>query len=303
MLTQDNHHLAQLKGCTIGPFTGLGAKWSLRPTSAQPFLKRPLSRNDLGLLLAECFVLPDANEVAPYVIWDSVGAPCNPQVCGNLQLLAERKGYAISWVRYSETGEVYRATRTAKAAASEPDLFFDTSSTKVTQFLHERPDAVVGEERVRTARAFALFLHGNQKYGELPYIVHIDDVLELATYYGLSDDERVAACLHDSYEDTDVRPEEVMLRYGQDVHMLVYSVTGEGANRAEQRAVIIERLKAYPKAINLKLLDRLANVKRTLAEGKLNLVAMYRKEMPDYDPLFRQGHPEAYAELCRLLAQ
>jgi (p)ppGpp synthase/HD superfamily hydrolase len=151
------------------------------------------------------------------------------------------------------------------------------------------------------ARAFAVKKHGDQKYGERKYVFHLDQVAALCRYYGLSAAERVAAYLHDTMEDTDTSNEELTLRFGKEPAELVYAVSGEGKTRAECRASIIAKLTAYPEAVNLKLLDRLANVKACLKEGKLHLVAMYRDEMPYYAPLFSQGHPDAWAELCRLM--
>ena len=164
-------------------------------------------------------------------------------------------------------------------------------------------DSLTFEQRLADARAFALQWHGDQMYGERPYSYHLDQVAELAARYNLSRAARLAAYLHDTYEDTGLTRAELTARYGQDVDAFVWAVTGEGEAREEQSASIVAKLKAFLEAIDLKLVDRLANVAASVAEGKTRLVDRYRSEMKYYDPLFRQGNPEAYAELCRLLAQ
>jgi (p)ppGpp synthase/HD superfamily hydrolase len=59
--------------------------------------------------------------------------------------------------------------------------------------------------KVYNALALAAQLHGNQKYGKEPYMVHVAQVAEVLRYYGVEDEDVLAAgVLHDVVEDCDV---------------------------------------------------------------------------------------------------
>ena len=157
------------------------------------------------------------------------------------------------------------------------------------------------ESRIAEARAFAILAHGDQLYGKKPYVVHLDLVLDLAIAYGLSETACVAAPLHDTLEDTSTVQADLEARFGQEAADQVDSVSGEGATRREQRASIVAKLTARPDHAPLKLVDRLANVLLSIEDGRQDLLDMYRKEMPDYAPVFANAHPVAYQRLCSLL--
>ena len=52
------------------------------------------------------------------------------------------------------------------------------------------------------AREFACKYHGEKRYGEHPYVVHLDAVAEIVQQYG--EPAVVIAYLHDVVEDTEV---------------------------------------------------------------------------------------------------
>lgn len=142
------------------------------------------------------------------------------------------------------------------------------------------------------ARSFAITKHANQMYGRFPYIIHLQDVHLKAQYYNLSQDEQTAAYLHDTLEDTDTTREELIDSFNAQVAHLVYSVTGEGQSRSEQRESIIAKLSADASAINLKIIDRLSNIEASIREGKYNLVALYLNEHEDYMKVFQKGRAD-----------
>jgi len=103
-------------------------------------------------------------------------------------------------------------------------------------------------------------------------------------------------------EDTATTVEELREAFGPEVATLVYCVTGEGESRKARQRNILEKLAKSPRAVNLKLADRIANVEAARAEGRTGLLHMYRMEIPLYEPVFRLGNPAMYERLLKALA-
>ena len=59
-------------------------------------------------------------------------------------------------------------------------------------------------EFVEEARDFAIKRHGEQLYGNEPYIVHLDHVHEVGLRFGTTIEEQCADYLHDILEDTEM---------------------------------------------------------------------------------------------------
>ncbi|MCI5166209.1 MAG: bifunctional (p)ppGpp synthetase/guanosine-3',5'-bis(diphosphate) 3'-pyrophosphohydrolase, partial [Candidatus Electrothrix sp. GM3_4] len=66
---------------------------------------------------------------------------------------------------------------------------------------------------ISKARRFALKHHGEQKYGEHPYVVHLDAVAELVQQYG--ELAVVIAYLHDVVEDTNITLPDIEKEFGK----------------------------------------------------------------------------------------
>jgi len=132
------------------------------------------------------------------------------------------------------------------------------------------------------ARAFAQHAHGAQKYGQEPYIVHLAAVRSVLAEYRYTGDVLVAAWLHDTLEDTKTTFKQLQAAFGQQVAMLVASVTnGPGKNRRERNEMVYQRLRAQPAAIPLKLADRIANMRASLKNNP-ELLVMYQREYLDF---------------------
>lgn len=131
------------------------------------------------------------------------------------------------------------------------------------------------------ARVFAQRAHGDQKYGDQPYIVHLAAVRTVLAEFGFDGDYLVAAWLHDVLEDTKTTYRTLDAAFGLDVAMLVVAVTGNGANRKERNANVYEKLQMGPRAIPLKLADRIANGRSCMKNNK-KLLAMYQSEYPEF---------------------
>lgn len=136
-----------------------------------------------------------------------------------------------------------------------------------------------------TARTFAIAAHGNQRYGEHPYAVHLDAVAELLASFG--EDAVRIGYLHDVVEDTEIALDRVRAEFGDVVACCVALLSDEaGENRNERKAKTYAKLArvgpALELALTVKTADRLANVRACIADGKADLLTVYRSEHPAF---------------------
>jgi len=144
------------------------------------------------------------------------------------------------------------------------------------------------------ARDFAEKAHGDQKYGDGPYMEHL---LQVANEVRKLDDELLnpeflvqCAYLHDVLEDTNVESETIDYMFGPQVTEVLWHVTDpEGKNRKERKLRLHKRLTLLDSsrdiceraALIVKTADRLCNV-RAAARNNPGLLEMYRKEHNDF---------------------
>lgn len=131
-------------------------------------------------------------------------------------------------------------------------------------------------QREADAREFARTAHGEQKYGQAPYITHLAAVRAVLTDFGYDGALGAAAWLHDVVEDTPVTAEEVESRFGREVLDLVWAVTGIGPNRKARNLDAYAKIAAHPPAVVLKLADRTANAEASPPGS--SWMGMYRTE-------------------------
>lgn len=133
-----------------------------------------------------------------------------------------------------------------------------------------------------SARMLAEFLHAKQTYDDQDYIYHIDSVVEVLRRFSIIDEDiLIAAYLHDSVEDTTASLKLIRKYFGEQVMILVNAVTNEqGLNRKERNLKTYQKLMKEPKAIILKLADRIANVEQALSKGNMRFFKMYADEYP-----------------------
>lgn len=166
---------------------------------------------------------------------------------------------------------------------------------------------------VDLARQWALLSHGAQRYGEDPYVVHLDEVVAILRAFGWIDHEVIAAgYLHDVVEDTAVTRHEVVERLGEHVaHMVAFCSDEEGPDRATRKRHTYARMRAVldqepawgAQASAVKLADRLANVRRCVSDQNVRLLAVYTAEHPSLmDALGGQAaHQPLWDALAELL--
>jgi len=148
-------------------------------------------------------------------------------------------------------------------------------------------------DAVARARVFAVAAHGEQRYGDQPYSVHLDAVVEILAPFG--EEAQTVGYLHDVAEDTPVSLEMLRTEFGERAAKLVSLVTDEpGANRRERKARSNAKLAAVAEedslALVVKAADRLANLRASAAGGVDSKLGMYRREHPDFrQAAFRPG--------------
>lgn len=121
---------------------------------------------------------------------------------------------------------------------------------------------------VANAREVAKQAHGNQLYGDKPYIYHLDSVynvaLEHIDLFPEDSETILCACfLHDTVEDTPLGLDEIREHFGESVAEIVSLVTTEqGVPRSERfNDQFYKELKANKLAVFVKVCDRIANVR------------------------------------------
>ncbi|PSV21959.1 phosphohydrolase [Photobacterium leiognathi subsp. mandapamensis] len=138
-------------------------------------------------------------------------------------------------------------------------------------------------DRYLKAQAFAKERHGEQKYGDYPYYIHLDAVAELASPYGT--DAMIVAQLHDVIEDTETTFDELADVFGYTIADAVNYVTDvKLEDRAKRKLEINQRLfslnpaeDAARLALIVKACDRLANVRSSSNSSRRHYL-MYQAE-------------------------
>lgn len=139
------------------------------------------------------------------------------------------------------------------------------------------PDPVLGD-RFSAAVATAVELHGEQarKGGHIPYVSHLLAVAGLVLEDGGTEDEAIAAVLHDAAEDAGGREtlEAIRGHFGERVALIVAacSDTMPGSGEAkepweERKAAYLDELKtADASVLRVSLADKLHNGRTLLAD-------------------------------------
>lgn len=155
---------------------------------------------------------------------------------------------------------------------------------------------IVTRSEPMSVRDWAIQMHGPQRYGSDPYIRHLDDVVAVLAEHGLNNERhQIAGWLHDSLEDTQILPQAIEAECGPDILWAVQFCTDEKGhpNRRTRKAATLARCTAQIKqnqieamqpaskvtlAVQVKLADRIANLRNCTKTGNVGLLAMYRKE-------------------------
>lgn len=154
---------------------------------------------------------------------------------------------------------------------------------------------------IKLAKEYARFKHGDQKYGGHPYMYHLHQVYNCLLEFGYdyNDSLLAAAYLHDILEDTKTTYLELSYVFGKEVATYVWAVTGVGETREDRTKETILKLESYPKAIILKMSDRLCNMRFSKKNSRGKHMNTYKKELPKYEKLFQHVNKNMYEEMVK----
>lgn len=140
---------------------------------------------------------------------------------------------------------------------------------------------------IEEAILLAYEIHKDEKYGNKPYISHLQDVYNLAVRYQLYEYAQVAAWLHDSIESNPDMVEKVSTSVSADALKIILLVTdNQGANRRDRKKGVLARTATDSMAVALKLCDLVSNVCRSMEVNDRKKLEMYIKESKDVSDHF-----------------
>ena len=162
------------------------------------------------------------------------------------------------------------------------------------------------DQRLLKAKEFAVKAHGQQMYGDKPYLVHLEHVHDVIKRYRRTNPDvlvQMAGWLHDILEDTAISKAELVRSFGEEVADMVYRVTDEpGTDRAERKRKTYGKIRRHIDATTVKLCDRIANVEAS--SDVPEKLKMYRYEYREFrDALYVRPHGFLLGELWRHLDQ
>lgn len=133
----------------------------------------------------------------------------------------------------------------------------------------------------KRARNYAIKAHGDQKYDEHPYYVHLDAVAKIVRRYGAK--AEVVAYLHDVVEDTSKTGKDIEKIFGELTAKCVLILSDEPGETRKAR-----KEKTYKKmslvrgeetlALLVKAADRLANMRTCIRTKDKTRLLMYKSE-------------------------
>jgi len=118
----------------------------------------------------------------------------------------------------------------------------------------------------RFANAVLLALHWHKKQirkNGTPYMSHLMQVAGLVLEHNGTEDEAIAAILHDSVEDLSINPEDIRERYGEKVFKIVTALTEDKSlSKSKRKTDYVERIaKADYSIVLVSCADKLHNLR------------------------------------------
>ncbi len=153
-------------------------------------------------------------------------------------------------------------------------------------------------ERFESALTYALHVHGGhrRKGTSIPYSAHLLSVAALVLEDGGSEDEAIAALLHDAVEDGGgkERLDDIRCRYGSDVAEIVAEcsdtdVIPKPPWRERKEEYIAHLATASDSAIRVSLADKVHNVRAIVRDYREIGEALWTRFDPDSDQRWYYG--------------
>ena len=147
------------------------------------------------------------------------------------------------------------------------------------------------------AKEFAVEKHGDQKYGSVPYEVHLKAVTDVLFLYDheVGFQDRIAiGWLHDVIEDTEVTYVEMVTYFGSSIADSVRALSKTG----EPNYKYFGTIKLNRNATTVKLADRITNMEESYGMSKFS---KYIDEYPEFKAALYNHRDErlwSIADIC-----
>jgi len=140
---------------------------------------------------------------------------------------------------------------------------------------------MAGDFTIKKARDFAIKAHKDQKYGAMPYSVHLDAVASIVKPFG--ERAQVIALLHDVVEDTASSVADIKALFGDCIAKCVHILTDEpGESREIRKSATYQKMAKVEGELTLALVvkaaDRLANMRVCVKDADQRRLRMYQSE-------------------------
>lgn len=118
---------------------------------------------------------------------------------------------------------------------------------------------------IAKAIMFATYKHRNQKRKgtDIPYIVHPMECMQILSACGCSDTVIIAGILHDTLEDTDTTPDEIVENFGEEVLEIVKNESEDKSKTWKERKefMLDHLMSANDEAKIVCFADKLSNMR------------------------------------------
>lgn len=127
------------------------------------------------------------------------------------------------------------------------------------------------------ARDFAIKWHGDQMYGDKPYVYHLDQVAaHLLQLYDEDSWEVTTAYCHDLLEDTACEWEDLGHAFGWTIANAVVCMTKQ---KGEAYDDYISKVMSNQLSLIVKIADTKANLKQSILDNDKNRIVKYAKQL------------------------
>ena len=157
------------------------------------------------------------------------------------------------------------------------------------EFIKEKKSVL----KIIKAKEFAGNAHGEQRYGDSLYTVHLEMVYNIVSRYGFNDNVKVLAFLHDVVEDTEITVDQIKNSFDTYIGECVELLTDcDGKNRKERKQKTNKKLSETSNndVLIVKTADRLANIISCIVTKNIGLFKMYQEEHNEFKKaVYRPG--------------
>lgn len=229
----------------------------------------PCGRRSWGAYIARLADLPDAARSIQAIAGSAGGHPDVLAWKGDRVVAIESKGPTDA-LKQSQIEWFARALTAGVRSDDIGVVEWRPITTVASTTLGPPPDHGMLGPRFQEAVTYALELHEAQvrKATTIPYVSHLMSVCALVLEDGGTEDEAIAALLHDGPEDQGGQAtlDEIRRRFGPDVAAMVHGLSGtlEDLKPAwpERKAAYLERLRGEPESVlRISLADKLHNLR------------------------------------------